>query len=148
MQEVKTILNKTITASIENLREAVDFIENGASSFNIEQNDLWKIRLASEEAIVNIIDHGKNPKGLISIRCHSCIEDKFYIIISDYGFHFDHFPHAYNVNNTKHTLSSLPIGNLGIKLIYSVMNEVYYLRENKKNILIMVKEVNNHAYLN
>lgn len=100
-----------------------------------------EIELSLAEALNNIIKHAYkgNEENIIEISL-DCSENKFKIILEDYGIE--------RANLDKPTLvfdpsdvESLPEGGMGLFIIEQLMNETKYERVGNKNIFYLVKNI-------
>lgn len=113
-------MKKTFPATLEQLYPMLDFVHAFCGHL--------QIRLAVEEPLVNIIQHGyPNENGFIEISCEKQ-ENGFRITIKDRGVPFD--PVQY---------TSSKIDGIGISLMKKIMDQVEYKRWEEENILTMVK---------
>ena len=99
-----------------------------------------KLRLAVEEAVVNVIDYAYPPgiEGDIEIRFLSDGETLKTVII-DSGVAFD--PTAKEKADTSLSAEDRQIGGLGILLVRELMDSINYERFNGQNILTLIKKI-------
>ncbi len=143
-KEEKDILRESL--SISNDLQQVDtvsgFIKDIASRLEINKNTTSEIRLAVEEAVVNVI-HYAYPAGstgnIITLDARSDGET-LTLILTDSGAAFD--PTEVLDADTTMSAEERPIGGLGIHLIRQLTDSINYKRENGKNILTMRKKYN------
>lgn len=121
------------------LHEMLTFIVKHASHKGFSSDDIDKIILATEEALVNVIKHGHSDRE-IEIYCEDASPPGLRVTIKDYCLPFD--PVAW----AKKTYSKLnpetqayPIGGHGIALYLSIMDHVEYQRREETNCLILTK---------
>jgi anti-sigma regulatory factor (Ser/Thr protein kinase) len=128
-----------VPALTENLDKMLDFILTGVKELKLESKLLYQLRLASEEALVNIINYAYgNMTGNIEIAFKFDPESKNLTIqISDWGKPFD--PLSQPEPDINIDYEQRKIGGLGIHMIRKIMNEVNYERINDKNVLTMKK---------
>jgi serine/threonine-protein kinase RsbW len=128
---------KSFSASLEHLHEILSWICSRAGEFKFGTSDLYKIELACEEAIVNVINHSyKNRRGVVTIA----IDRKgglFSVSVIDSGKAFN--PLTRNVTIKETDLRRRSIGGLGLIFIRYCMDEVRYERKNNQNILTLIK---------
>jgi sigma-B regulation protein RsbU (phosphoserine phosphatase) len=101
-----------------------------------------KIRLAIEEAVVNVMDYAypAGTEGDVTIEARSNgLRMKF--TISDSGIPFD--PTKALEADTDVAVEDRPIGGLGIYLVRQLMDSINYERTDGKNILTLRKKLNN-----
>ena len=99
---------------------------------------IGKLELASEEAIVNVIQHGlPEKKGEVEIAL-KWGAGQVEIVIRHSGPPFNPLKEAPKV--TPHApIEEREAGGLGIYLIRQIMDDLIYLREGDENVLIMIK---------
>ena len=133
---MKTLLSLVLPAKLDNLDEAMKSVSGCAMAQGFDSKRSNEIKLAVEEAFVNICHYSYPTKtGEVGIICR--IEDNHFIIeISDSGIPFDITKRADpDINAATETRE---IGGLGIFLIKKLMDRVTYRREAGKNILALV----------
>jgi serine/threonine-protein kinase RsbW len=129
---------KVFAAVLENLEPMLDFITQEAKRLNFDGKKLSQIRLASEEALVNVINYAYPDKGgNIEITCDIEDNQRLVVVIIDWGISFN--PLNMPEPDIKSPVEKRQIGGLGIYLVRSIMDEVNYRREGNQNILTFVK---------
>lgn len=114
-------------AELKKLPAMLEFIRSHLGSFSDE--DIQKIEVACEEALVNIISYAYEGDGEIELAA-----SKDQITIKDWG-------HPYNplerltVVNTEAPAHAREVGGLGVFLILKIVRKIDYRRENEANIL-------------
>ena len=115
-----------------------------------ELGDTWgwplpftmNINLVLEEAVSNIVFYAYTDEEKHEIDLLFQMKgNKVSIVIADDGVYFD--PTAREAPDLSLSAEERPIGGLGIFLILSSMDSVTYKRENNKNILTLIKKINN-----
>lgn len=97
-----------------------------------------RLELASEEALINVIQHaygGKEDRIEIQLTID---HEQVQISIRDWGPPFDPTVEAPPIM-PEASLEERNIGGLGIYLIQQIMDEVIYTREENANLLVLVK---------
>ncbi|MFW6270338.1 MAG: ATP-binding protein [Bacillota bacterium] len=133
-----------LPAVIDNLEQMISFILQGLESLNIKDKEKHaaKLRLACEEALVNIIKHAyKTEKGDVEIiYTFDSRKNEFKVKLLDKGPAFN--PLAKEDPDINLPVEERQIGGLGILMIKNSMDEVKYERKKGKNILIMTRYLN------
>ena len=125
------------TAKLDNLEPMLDFIEQIAKEIGFDTSRLNQIRLASEEALVNIINYAyPDKRGNIEIACVKD-EKRLLLEIIDCGIPFN--PLLLPEPDIKSPMEKRKIGGLGIYLVRSIMDSVDYRRNENRNILTLTK---------
>jgi anti-sigma regulatory factor (Ser/Thr protein kinase) len=127
----------SFAAKLENLEPMLDFIEHGARELGFDARKLSQVRLASEEALVNVINYAyPNKCGNIEI---ACVKDEKGLLLEiiDWGIPFN--PLLLPEPDIKSPMENRKIGGLGIYMVRSIMDRVDYRREEDKNVLTLIK---------
>ena len=119
------------------------FVKSATEKLGIETSLARQLRLAVEEAVVNVIDYAypTGNEGDITIKMTS----DGYILrfqIVDTGIPFD--PTKKEKTDTTLPVEERQIGGLGILLVSELMDTINYEREDGKNILTLIKTLNNN----
>lgn len=133
---INGLIENTFLAEMEELSKIVDLVVTKAEEAGVHPKRIMHIQLGVEEAVVNIINYAyKVPPGELTVR--TWVEgDKFMVEFVDQGIPFD--PLSLEEPDLKAEIEDRDVGGLGVFFIRRIMDEVYYLRENNKNILGMV----------
>lgn len=131
---------KSYPAELDHLEQMLEFIDEFMVKLGWDRDMLFKIRLAAEEVLVNIIHYAyPEAPGKISIDCSTVKEGSrgVCIEIRDTGIPF-------NILEKPDPDISLPIeqrqiGGLGIFLTRQIMDDIRYARTKDENILQLVK---------
>lgn len=127
---------QSFSADLSELYPMLAFIKNAALKCNLSPEKMKKIELASEEALTNIIQHGKLEKNNSYILL-KCIQKKdlfFEILIKDKGICFDPNTSVIDLQKTIPLENRQP-GGLGIFLMKHYVDHCDYTREEPFNIL-------------
>jgi len=129
----------TLQAEKKNFNALMDFVEGTAKKIGFTGSALYKINLAAEEAIINVINYAyPGNKENITVLCEEVAAPQkgLKLQIRDRGIPFD--PLAKANPDTKQSIEERPIGGLGIHVIKKSASEVFYTRNNDTNRLTMV----------
>ena len=130
-----------LPAKLVNLEKLLDFIKEATEKHGLNSKNVRQILLASEEAIVNVINYAYPEKmGDIEITHDVMDNGKLVIEIIDWGVPFD--PTLIKEPDINASLEDRKVGGLGIYMIRRIMDEVTYKREGNRNILKLIKERN------
>ena len=134
------------TAIIENLQCFLQHALQFAEESGVGKEDILRIELAIEEAIVNIIHYSFPEKmGHIELNCE-CRNNTIIFKIIDDGTGFN--PLKQEDPDITLPIEEREIGGLGIFLIKNIMDDVSYQRKDNKNILILRKELTEQSSAN
>jgi len=135
-------MNKIFSASFEELPDMLQFILMEVKKAGFNEDLVFNIELALEEALVNIIQHGySKQKGLIDLSCISLLEEGIKIIVKDTGIPYNPLERA-EVIKTQ-VREEFPLGGYGIYLILKIMDEVHYQHAEGYNVLTLIKFLRN-----
>lgn len=110
------------------------WIEECISHLTLPLPERRKIKLALEEAVVNVIHHAyQSPEGDLDLIFH-LDPKRIKFILKDKGLPFDPLSNIYP-NEKKEE------GGLGILLMREYMDEIYYERADPYNCLTLVKKI-------
>ena len=125
---------------VHDMSKFSSFMKSVLEKLDIEKSLARQLRLAVEEAVVNVIDYAYPPgqEGDIEIRIMSDGSTLKTIII-DSGVAFD--PTAKEKADTSLSAEDRQIGGLGILLVRELMDAINYERENGKNVLTLIKNI-------
>ncbi len=131
LDEELTLLN-----NVSEVKKLNDFVKDACSRLNIDSALTYKLRLAVEEAVVNVMEYAypSNTQGEVHIRMHSN-GHRLKFIISDTGISFN--PTEASVADTTLTAEERPVGGLGILLVRKLMDSINYERIDGKNVLTL-----------
>jgi anti-sigma regulatory factor (Ser/Thr protein kinase) len=128
----------TFPATIDHLRAMLTFIDEAAKALGFDEQKIHQIMVASEEALVNVINYAYPEKpGDIELTRETRENKSLMIEIRDSGIAFD--PLSLPEPNIHEPMERRRPGGLGIYMIRKIMDEVKYSRDGGFNILTMVK---------
>jgi serine/threonine-protein kinase RsbW len=147
MQEIESAnqaihsMQMKIKASSENLPDLLSFVEQACSHFKISGQTRLNLKLAVEEACINIIEHGYTglPTGTIEVT-FQVRHHQVSVSIVDFGHPFD--PRTYPPPDISSTWDERPVGGLGVFFIIKLMDEIRYTSDaNQGNRLELIKNI-------
>ncbi len=130
---------KIFPGKYSSLSEISDFITAESASIDFDENELYSVTLAVDEACSNIIEHsyGGDNIGDIKIQTKK-IKNGIEIHIHDNGKQFD--PSIIPGINSKKPLKDVGSRGAGLFLMRKLMDEVtFHFTKNKGTTLKMVK---------
>ena len=130
----------TVPGRFENLARIADFVEAVARDAGWNDDEIYRMQMAVDEACSNVIEHAYGPDEHGDIELSCCIEDKGDLVISihDNGKPFD--PTTVPEPPIGNDLENLPEGGLGLYFMRKLMDEVtFHFDEHAGNVLTMVK---------
>lgn len=116
------------------------FLEESMQEYGLEGAARMNLKLAIEEAVVNIISYaypGKKEENITVSLEHGI--NRLTVVITDAGIAFDPTDKKKDPDLSL-PLEERPIGGLGTFLLRQLMTDVSYTRSGNKNILTMIKE--------
>lgn len=131
----------SVSSQVENLPEIADFIEQAARSSGLNENQIYDVQMAVDEACTNVIQHAYRGRkdGNIEISCEQRGKE-FVVVIQDFGEPFD--PNKVSKPRTRDPLSRRNIGGLGIFFMHKLMDRVSFdFSSGNGNRLTMVKKI-------
>ena len=130
----------TLHNDVQEVEALGPFVKQIADQLGIEKSLAGKLRLAVEEAVVNVMEYAypKGTTGEVNVRATSN-GHRLKFIITDSGVSFD--PTEVSAADTTLSAEERPIGGLGILLVRELMDSINYERINGKNVLTLCKGI-------
>ena len=124
---------------MENLKALIDVVVAEAEQLHFARDSQSKLRLATEEVLVNIISYAyPEQSGDVTVSTDRIPENAgLRVEISDAGVPFD--PLSIPTPDVHVPIEKRHIGGLGIFLLRENMSDVTYRRINGRNTLSFVK---------
>jgi anti-sigma regulatory factor (Ser/Thr protein kinase) len=140
MSEEKTL---RVPGRFESLAEIADFIAGVARDAGFDEDDIFRVQMAVDEACSNVVEHayGPNRAGDILISCRVDGNGDLRVDIYDRGrpFNPDVVPEP-RVGANLLDLEEMKVGGLGLFFMRKLMDEVtFHFDEGVGNHLSMVK---------
>ena len=128
----------TFQACYKNLADISSFVADSAKSAGLNEQAIYAVSRAVDEACSNIIEHAYEGKEGGEIKC-LCIACDYGLIVQfrDYGKSFD--PQKIPIPNTMSDLADRPVGGLGLYFMHRLMDDVSFefSTENDGNTVTM-----------
>ncbi len=131
----------TVDSQVERLADIASFVEQAARASGLDENQMFDIQMAVDEACTNVIQHAYHgrPDGTIDITCER-VRQEFIVTIRDYGDPFD--PKKVARPKTRHPLARRSVGGLGLFFMHKLMDGVKFdFSSDHGNRLTMVKKI-------
>ena len=130
----------TLKNDVHEIKELSSFMKSMAEKLELETSLARKLRLAVEEAVVNVMDYAYplGTEGDVTIKVMSdghCLK----IQIIDFGVAFD--PTTREKTDISLSAEERQIGGLGILLVRELMDTINYERLHGQNILTLIKQI-------
>ncbi len=128
----------TFKRTLTNELHALEKLMNGTTNFlednGVDAQAVYRINLALEELVTNIIRHGYDDYESHDINVSVVIrEDEVVAVIEDDGHEFN--PLEQERGDQPASLDESKVGGLGIHLIKTLLSHMGYKREGEKNTL-------------
>lgn len=141
-KEEETIMHRelTIDNSLSHVPRVNDFVKSIGDELNLPEKDTQNLKLAIEEAVVNVINYAypTGETGDINIEATATATSlKFKIIDNGVAFAPTDAPDV----DTSLTAEERQIGGLGIFLVRQLMDTINYERIEGKNVLTLTKKL-------
>lgn len=131
----------TLQATVENIPPATDYLNENLLAWGCPGKVMNQMDIALDEIFSNIAKYAYpagNGMVTISVSQEEELEEKILcVIFQDSGVPFD--PLAESDPDTRASLSEREPGGLGLFLVKTWMDEMFYRREDGKNILTIRK---------
>lgn len=123
------------------MAEIADFVERAARASGLNDDQIYDVQMAVDEACTNIIQHAYHGRktGTIDLVCEARGKE-FVITIRDQGDAFD--PTKVARPNVNHPLSRRNVGGLGLFFMNKLMDRIeFQFSPQQGNLLTMVKKI-------
>ena len=141
-QQFESMLTETLVIknNVQEVARFSTFIKSATEKLGIEKSLARQLRLAAEEAVVNVIDYAypAGKEGDITIKIMSDGHTLRFQII-DAGVLFD--PTMKEKTDTTLSAEDRQIGGLGILLVRELMDSINYERIEGTNVLTLIKNL-------
>ena len=126
----------SMRSSMEDIASLTPFISEATEQAGMEEKEAKRIRLAVEEAVANVINHGEAT----TIHLQTSVEDDMLVFtINDDGLPFD--PTQASATDLSVPPDQRPPGGMGIILLHQMTDGLAYQRIDGHNILTMKKKI-------
>lgn len=123
-------------ASMEEMERLQPFVEAISKQAGIDNKESKRLRLALEEAVVNVINYGQAT----TITLQASVKDgQLQLTIDDDGQPFD--PTADSTTDLSIPPDQRPPGGMGIILLHKMTDGQNYQRKDGHNILTLIKKI-------
>lgn len=134
----------TILARYDQVAPACDFIAQAAARAGFDDDAVFQVQLACDEACTNVIEHAyQEEEGEIEVG-YMVKAGKFVITIRDFGLRFDPstVPEPLVFSGQPVDIDALEVGGLGLHFMRKLMDEITFTFDQKKgNLLVMTKRL-------
>ena len=128
----------TISNRRAEIEKVAEFIETFGATHGLSPEIIFKVNLALDEVVTNIIAYAYDDEADHQIAISVALDGQAMSIrVEDEGLAFN--PLDAPVPNLKLGIDERPIGGLGVHIVRSVMDALEYHREGRRNIFIMRK---------
>ena len=126
----------SISTSMNDIGALEPFIAQAAQQAGLEDRETKRLRLAVEEAVANIINHGQATTIKLQAKTG---DNQMLLTIDDDGQPFD--PTAESATDFSVPADERPPGGLGIMFLHQMTDGLEYQRINGHNVLKIIKRV-------
>ena len=135
---VAACLSLSLTNERHEIARAAAAIETFGREHAISSDDISAVNLALDEVLANIISHAYAPDSRHAIHVRVTVDDRTIdVVVEDDGRPFN--PLTWPPPDLEVPLEQRPVGGLGLHIARSVVDDIAYRREGKKNVLTLVK---------
>jgi serine/threonine-protein kinase RsbW len=132
----------TTQCDLEKLSDIRRFLHRVLAELEVAEPVKQEIILAVDEACANAIIHGNQADKSQKLQLEvERLDDRLTVEISDVGNFRDDLAH-HEDQNIDELIASRHRGGLGLKLIYTIMDQVQYYTRDTRNICSLTKRLN------
>jgi serine/threonine-protein kinase RsbW len=131
----------TVTSDVNNLESICRFVAAAAGDMGMDEDMLYDLQLAVDEACTNVIDYAYQGRGGQPVTVECAEQDgKCVVVIRDCGRPFD--PSRVRQPDLTSPLSKRQVGGLGIYLMRRLMDDVRFRFDDQNgNELTLIKAI-------
>jgi anti-sigma regulatory factor (Ser/Thr protein kinase) len=134
-------ISLTLENRLDELEGVKDRIVDFCRSLGLNKKTTFQILFSVEEIFVNIVSYGYRDPDVHYIDIDLTHQDDALALrFVDDGVHFN--PLEADPPDLEAPLEKRPVGGLGLHLTKYLMNEIAYEREGDKNVLTLIKHLN------
>lgn len=136
MQKIYQITKAAKLDSLSHLRQFIQLAANEHPG--IDQETVYDLQLALDEAATNVITHGyagMDPGSMILLL--EIDLKRIRMTLTDFGHPFE--PSSAPAPDLEAALEDRPMGGFGLYFIYQTMDEVDYVTTSDSNTLTLIK---------
>jgi anti-sigma regulatory factor (Ser/Thr protein kinase) len=127
-------LTRKITNELHSLESLMNATTNFLEDHDVDGQTVYRVNLALEEMITNIIKYGYDDYESHDIDvCLEILAEEVVAVIEDDGHEFD--PLSQEKSGGSKTIEEQEPGGLGIHLIKQLVGKMAYRRDGDRNIL-------------
>ena len=138
----ETVLDERIELQndVRQVKSLNAFVQQVTARLGIEASLAKQIKLAVEEAVVNVMDYAY-PAGMTGHIAVQATSDGQWLtfVITDSGVAFD--PTEKEKADTTLSAEDRPVGGMGILLVRELMDSINYERTDGRNVLTLKKKI-------
>jgi serine/threonine-protein kinase RsbW len=133
------MITKTFPGNYQSLSKISNFVVQAAREAGLNDQEVYEVELAVDEACCNIIDHAYGGEDRGEMHCSVEVGDQVLtVILKDRGVPFD--PANVPEPNYAVPLQKLKRRGAGFYLMHKLMDELHYKASpDNGNVLVMVK---------
>jgi len=129
-----------VPASHESIERVCDFVGQAAESAGLDDDAIFHVQLAVDEACANIVEHAYGGEGKGNIRVCCGVNDASFVVrLEDQGAPFD--PDDVPAPDLPAIPGELRVGGLGLHLMRKLMDRVVFRFHRDRNELVMCKRL-------
>ncbi len=134
-------------SKIENITFVRSFLRTLGNTYRLSRNLIYKVELAVEEAVTNIIRHGYPDKQPGKIRLEIVLRHfSLTVVVIDHGREFD--PRQVGNPDLNQYVQVGKIGGLGVIMIKKLIDVIDYRVTDRGNELYLIKYRKNVSFYN
>lgn len=133
------MITKTFPGNYQSLSEISKFVVEAAQEAGLDEQEIYEVDLAVDEACCNIIDHAYGGENLGEMQCSVDVgENTLTVVLKDRGRPFD--PSRVPLPVYDVPIEQLKRRGVGFFLMHKVMDELHFETSSENgNTLVMVK---------
>lgn len=133
--------SKTFNGTFSSLGKICEFVTREAKEAGLNEDSVYAVQLAVDEACSNIIEHAYRNQGDGKIICEcNVVEDGLEIVLKDRGKPFD--PESVPEPQIGVPIEDLQLRGVGLYLIRNIMDDVTFEFNDKDGSILKMRKKN------
>ncbi len=131
-------MERRFRRTVDALEEVFGFVSGFTTRCRLDEDVVFRIKIAIEEVFVNMVRHNKGSNDiLVSLTREG---NKLIVSLTDFDVESFDITRA-DEYDTRQPLDRRPIGRLGIHLVRNMVDEISYQYEDRQSRITLIKNL-------
>ena len=131
-------MERRFRRTVDALEEVFGFVSEFAARHRLDEDMVFRIKLAIEEVFVNMVRHTVGSNDVLVSLARE--ESRLIVTLTDFDVEAFDITKA-DKYDTRQPLGTRPIGRLGIHLVRNMVDEINYQYEDRQSTIVLIKDL-------